>query len=89
MYSKVHHELAILSIAPSWAGSLRIAYHELAIHKELNGDAAECCGLQSDGMWYLTAEWSGEPSGDLSGDLVAVRAARKGTSGERVTESAE
>jgi len=26
-------------------------------------------------------------SGDLSGDLVTVRAAREGTSGERVTES--
>ena len=62
-------------------------HHELAIHKGLNDDAAECCRLWSNGMWYLTAEWSGDPSGDLSGDLVAVRAARKGTSGEQVTES--
>jgi len=44
-YSKVHHELAILSIAPSWAGGLRIAHHELAVHNRLNGDAAECCGV--------------------------------------------
>jgi len=44
--------------------------------------AVECCRLRSDGMRYLTAEWSGDPSGDLSGDLVVVQAARKGTSGE-------
>jgi len=31
-------------------GGLRIAHHELAIHKGLHGDAAECCGLRSDGM---------------------------------------
>jgi len=40
-------------------------------------------------MWYLTPEWSGDPSGDFSGDLVVVRAAHEGTSGEQVTENAK
>jgi len=38
-------------------------------------------------MWYLTAEWSGDLSGGLSGDLVVVQAAREGTSWEQVTKN--
>jgi len=61
-YSRVHHKLAVLSIAHhelathrgsimSWrqAGNLRIAYHELAVSDRLDNGAVEYCGLRSDG----------------------------------------
>jgi len=37
----------------------------------------------------LTAEWSSDPSGDLSGDWVVVQAVHEGMSGEQVTKSAK